>query len=748
MMIARLLPGLWCGLSLLGLGLRLRGEEATSFYREVMPILARSGCNAGACHGNANGKGGLKLSLRGEDPVLDAQTLTRNLPNKRIQPEAPASSYLLRKPTRQISHEGGVKFTAESPEYAVLCQWIRQGARDDTATAPRLSGLRVTPPELVLISPQWSTPLTVEATFADGSTRDVTRWAVYTPANLLVEISPEGIATATREGETTIIVRYLHLQVPVRLAFVADRPNYTWGGAQSVNFIDEAVFAKLRLLKLNPSEICDDVTFLRRVSFDLLGLPPTAEEARQFLADSRPAAERRAALVETMLARPEFGEQWALRWGDLLRNEEKALDTTGVEAYYTWLRDGFNADKPVDQLARELVMGLGSTYTAPAANYYRALRDPATRAEATAQVFLGTRLQCAKCHNHPFEKWTQNDYYRFSALFDGIDYKILSNEPPDKFDKHAFIGEQVVHLEGKREFKDPRTKAAPAPGLLDPAAPAMPHPEGPERLQELANWLTAPTQPLFAKVQANRIWYHLLGTGVVDPVDDFRATNPPSNPALLEALAVAFTQGGMHVKSLVRSILLSRTYQASSVPDATNATDVTNFSHATVRRHTAEQLLDAVHLGLAMPEKFRNSDEGRRAGQLAGVKRKVKGDRTDLTPDDQFLVCFGKPQRLISSELERSNSTSLAQVFTLTSGPGLQELLTSSHNVLNDLVLQAGTETSALVDALCWQLLSRPATAAERGPLSTALEQTADRRQAAEDLAWALLNSKEFLLRK
>ena len=726
-----------------------RAEESVSFYRDVMPVFAKGSCNSGACHGNANGKGGLKLSLRGENPEQDAKTLTANLPSKRVAPNDPPSSYLLRKPTQQVTHEGGKKFTPESEEYRVVYQWIQQGAINDTAQAPQLTKLDVSPLQQVLEEPHWTVKLQATASFADGSTRDVSRWAVYEPSNLLVTISADGSVTATRHGETTVIVRYLHLQTPVRLAFVPRRPDYAWSNAPSFNFIDDAVFAKLRLLKLNPSPLCDDATFLRRAYFDVLGIPPTKDEAVAFINNPAPTQEKRAKLIDSLLARPEYGEQWALRWSDLLRNEEKVVDKRGVEIFYDWIRDGFNADKPLNEFASELVTGFGSSYTDPPSNYYRTLRDPATRAEATAQVFLGTRLQCAKCHNHPFEKWTQNDYYRFSALFDGVDYMLLGNQRADKFDKHQFSGEQVVHLEGKRDLKDPRTKKRPAPGLLDPTAPAMSLDEGAERFTKLAAWMTSAENPLFARVQVNRIWYHLNGMGIVDPVDDFRATNPPSNPALLDALAAEFVRTGFRVKPLVKSILLSRTYQTSSEPDSTNIEDTANFSHAKVTRRTAEQLLDSIHASLDTKAEFRGINDGRRAGQMAGIKRKTsKGGGAEPTQDDRFLVCFGKPARLISSELERSNATSLAQVFTLTSGPGINALLRSPQNRLHEIRQFSQDDPGKSIDELFWWTLNRPPTSAESGPLVESLKSSPDRRQALEDVAWAMLNSKEFLLRK
>ncbi len=719
------------------------GDSGVSFYRDVMPILSKGNCNSGACHGNANGKGGLKLSLRGESPALDLATLTKDVRSKRVNIDHPDDSYLLRKPAKLVSHEGGEKFTATSPEFAILHQWLAEGARGDVDKAAKLTQLKVEPTDEFLDAPHWQRKITATATFADGSQRDVSRWAVYEPSNLLVEITPDGLVSAKSAGETTIIVRFLHLQQPVRLAFVADRPDFQWDAPPPFNALDEPVLAKLKRLKINPSPVCDDGVFLRRAYFDLLGIPPTAEAARSFLADSASTKEKRSRLVDSLLVRTEFGEHWALKWSDLLRNEEKVIDRRGVEIFWEWLRDWFNADKPLDEMARRLVTGLGSTYLEPPANYYRALRDPATRAEATAQVFLGTRLQCAKCHNHPFEKWTQEDYYRFASLFDGMEYHVLSNTRIDKFDKHEFAGEQVVFLENKREFKDPRTGKPAAMGFLDPAAGQVP--ENPDRFDALARWLTSSQNPLFAKVQANRIWHQLNGQGVVDPVDDFRATNPPSNPALLEALTHEFVAGGYRVKPLVRSILLSRTYQLASELNSTNREDTINFSHARIRRLTAEQLLDAVHLALNVPAKFRAVPDVSRAGQMCGVKVSFRGQ--EPMEDDRFLKCFGKPSRLISSEIERSNETSMAQVFTLTSGRGVDEMLRTTQNRLGEILANYPADSQGAVEATFWHFLSRGPSEPERQYFTALLEKASDRRAALEDLAWSLLNAKEFWLR-
>jgi Protein of unknown function (DUF1549)/Protein of unknown function (DUF1553) len=699
------------------------------------------GCNMGACHGSANGKGNFKLSLRGENPEADFATLTKNRESKRLNVADPDASYLLRKPSKRVDHEGGRRFAPDSEEYRLLRAWIAAGAPADPDDTPSLTGLSVSPPEAIVEEPERTVQLAVTATFSDGGTRDVTRMVVYEPANLLVEAGRGGMIAAKSSGESTVMVRFEHLQVPVTLAFLPQRPGFQWSAPPEYNFIDSHVFAKLKRMRLLPSDLCDDVTFLRRAFFDLIGQPPTREEAEAFLASTNP--DKREKLVDALLDRPEYAEWWAIKWADLLRVEERVLDATGTTAMYRWLRDSLASDKPMDEFAREIITAQGSTWQNPPANYYRALREATLRSETTAQIFLGTRLACAKCHNHPFERWTQDDYYRFAAVFDGMDYTILDNRRTDENDKMEFVGEQVVHLGGKRELKDPRSKKEPVPGLIGSDTHAVG--TGPERFAELANWMTAKDHPLFAKVQVNRAWAHLMGRGLVDPVDDFRLTNPPSIPALLEALAQRFTGDGFRLKPLLRLICASRTYQLSAVPNDTNADDSVNFSHGYVRRFPAEPLLDAIHAALGVTPDLGRFPGARRASQITGARFIIKSRRP--SPVELFLREFGKPPRNTACDCERSNATSLAQIFTLTSSPEIDRLLRKDDNRFGALLREGKPATEILTD-LYWRALSRPPSAPESAKLVPAIEQSPDRRAALEDIAWSLLNSKEFLLRR
>jgi hypothetical protein len=595
----------------------------------------------------------------------------------------------------------------------------------------------------VLIEPQKEIKLRVHAAFSDGARRDVSRLAVYEPANLLATVSPDGVVTSQRPGETTILVRFLDQQVPVRLAFVPARPGFCWSHPRESNFIDREVFAKLRVLRMNPSDLCADEVFLRRAYLDLLGLIPSAAEARAFLED--PQGDKRARLVDRLLQRPEFVDFWTLKWADLLRLEERQLDKKGIKALYDWIHESVATNKPLDQFARELVSGRGSTYTNPPANWYRANRTSVERGENTAQLFLGARLKCAQCHNHPFERWTQEDYHNWTAVFSRVEYKILENKRTDENDKHEFVGDQIVFLTNNSTWTNPRTGKPATPRLLGGSTIAqLELPKGRDELDALADWLASPNNPWFARMQANRIWFHLMGRGLVDPIDDMRASNPPSHPALLDELALELSSHGFDLRHLIRVIMTSRTYQLDSEPNDSNGDDQTNYSHNILRRLSAEQLLDSQSLATGAPLKLENQPEGTRASQTVEGRKFYKPLRT---AEDKFLAAFGKPPRLVCSETERSNETSMSQVFQLLSGPVLNELLDRPGNRLGDLAASADAP-SVMASELYWATLSRPPGTQELDATTCRITASPDPCTALEDIEWALLNSKEFVFRR
>lgn len=713
---------------------------AVSFRNDVMAVLAKAGCNAGTCHGNKYGKGGLKLSLRGEDPDTDYATLVFGLGGRRVSSTEPELSLILLKPTTSVPHEGGLRFAADSDEYRLLRNWIVAGTPNDGTTAPKVARLEVTPQDRVAAEPEMTVQLQALATFEDGTQRDVTRIAVYEPANTLVKVSHDGLVerASDRPGETTVLVRFLNKQVPARLAFIPSRPDFAWSSPQANNYVDELVFAKLRSLRINPSGLSSDAVFLRRAYLDLLGILPTAEEARAFLANSRKDKRRR--VIDELLERNEFAEFWALKWADLLRNEEKTIDRKGVQALHRWVQQAIATNKPVDQFVREIVSARGSTYQNPAANYQRALRDPITRAEATAQVFLGVRLQCAQCHNHPFDRWSQDDYYDWASLFSRVSYKVLENKRRDNLDTHEFVGEQIVYLASTGMVTNARTGKPASPRFLGAAGKIA---DEADPLVEVAAWITS--NPLFEQSQVNRVWHHLMGRGMVDPIDDFRPTNPPSHPELLDRLAKDFAAQKFDLRWLVRLVMNSQAYQLSSEPNETNRDDDLNYSHALPRRLTAEQLLDAQHQVLGVPAKFNGYPAGMRAGQLPGVEA-VRLRERRKSSSDTFLTLFGKPMRLLSCECERSSETTMNQAFNLISGPEINSLLTASENRFAEW-MGAKTSTPEMVDRLYWSALTRTPSAAESAAAVAHVDGAEDRRKGLEDVAWALLNAKEFVLR-
>lgn len=699
-----------------------------------MAVLSKAGCNAGGCHGNATGKGGFKLSLRGQDPDLDWLALTREQRGRRVDAIAPERSLMLLKATASIAHEGGTRFAGGSPEYEIVAGWLRAGAPDSGAEK-KLERLEVTPRERVLVEPENAAALLVKAVFADGENRDVTTFAVFEPNNEVAKVSHDGVVTAEKTGETTILVRYLDRQAPVHFAFIPARPDWTWSAPAPSNFIDEQVFGKLRTLRMNPSEVCTDADFLRRAYLDLLGVPPTAGTARAFAADTSP--DKRARLIDRLLERGEFVDFWTLKWADLLKIEERQLDAKGMRVFYDWIHDSIASSKPLDQFARELIAARGSTYENPPANWWRANRDPVTRAENTARVFLGTQLNCAQCHNHPFERWTQDDYYSWTSLFAGIDYEIVENKRKDENDKKEFKGDQIVKIKASGSVINPRTGDKARPRFLG-AAFVKPGKDSDELL-DLAAWLSH--TPMFARMQVNRIWHHLLGRGLVDPVDDFRASNPPSHPALLDALAEDFVHHGYDLRHLIRTIMASRTYQLSSEPNASNAGDETNNSHGLVRRLTAEQLVDGISKVLGAPVEIDGYPEARRLAQVPEGRKHYRPIKSSF---DRFSLDFGKPPRLIASDCERSNETTLPQAFQLIGGEVVQSMITDKNNRLAQL-LASGSSHADIVTDLFWHILQRAPADAERDRFTAHLDSGPDARRQLEDLAWALINAKEFL---
>ncbi len=722
----------------------VRAADAVSFAHDVSAVLSRAGCNMGACHGNLNGKGGLKLSLRGEDPVFDHLALTRGALARRIDPESPDESLVLQKAVGRIPHEGGVRFPLASREYAILRQWIAEGGRSDARSAAKLKKLIVTPTQQILTAPQDSFQLKAIALYADGSTRDVTPLlAVDSTAIGVVRVLPSGEVRKEQDGETTLLVRYLGEQVPVRVAFLPDVPEPDLSVLKSSHRIDELIARQLRELRIPPAELASDALFIRRASLDITGTLPTADVVRAFLAD--PAPNKREKLIDSLLSRPEYAEYWAMKWSDLLRNEEKSLDKKGVQVYHRWIKNWIAEDRPLNEFARAILSARGSTYANPPANFYRAVRDPQARAEAVAQVFLGVRVNCAKCHNHPFDRWTQDDYHQFSAFFTQIQYRVLANNRRDDLDKHEFVGEQIVFASRTGETTLPRTGDVAVPKTLGDDRSPNAHTD---RLNMLADWIAHPDNPFFAQAQANRVWSHLFGRGLVEPNDDFKVANPPSNPELLDYLTAEFKAGGFRLKPLIRTILLTRTYQLSSSTNERNAHDESHFSHAMIQPLEAEQLLDAMSKVLGVEPRFSGYPAGIRAGAVPAMSQSGTGSRRgSASMGERFLRVFGKPERLLTCDCERGEETGLLQAFQMINGEQINAMLRQPDNRIGQLIAKK-TSDAEILDELYLSALSRYPNATEKNQLLNYVSSKPDRRAAWEDIAWGIVNAKEFLLRR
>ncbi|MBL8820541.1 MAG: DUF1549 domain-containing protein [Planctomyces sp.] len=741
-------------------------SEPPSFRHDVMAVLSKSGCNLGTCHGNQNGKGGFRLSLRGQDPDTDFMTLTRQLGGRRVSPLEPDRSLLLQKPLMKIPHEGGRRLTESDDAYVILRDWIEGGMLDDRSSAAQLVELRLTPSLSTVLATAGSVQLRVEAEFSDGSIRDVTRLSVFESSWPTAEVTRDGLVSLYTIGEasdknseasgassgasvasglTTVTARYLNHQTAARVEFIRDDPEFQFSSPAVATSFDRAVFRQLERLRIQPAGICDDRTFLRRVYLDVTGLLPPPERAQEFLASSE--EDKRIRLIDDLLASEEFIDNQALRWADLLRVEEKTLDRKGVSVFYRWIRESISADKPLPEFAQEILSARGSTYTEPATNFYRALRTSEERAEASAQLFLGIRLQCAKCHNHPFDRWTQDDYYGWSNFFARIDYKIIENKRRDTNDTHEFDGEQIVFVKNEGDVKNPGTGRVPPLRFPGEAGQSNVETETTEsdRLQQLGTWISARGNERFSVTQANRIWYQLFGKGVVDPIDDFRATNPPSNPELLSLIVRQFENGGSRIRPLMREILRSSTYQLAADVNESSRNDDVCFSHVEARRLTAEQLLDAISQVTGSTPQYGESKDQKRAVQLVGVRN---GGHRYSPPEsgDRFLQLFGKPDRLQTCECERSEETTLSQTFEMVSGQLIHELMRSRDGLIATAVRNK-TGPSDFLEQLYWRALSRSPSDTEREALRQYAESHRDLRAAYEDIMWAVLNSNEFLLR-
>jgi len=687
------------------------------FENDIEPLLSRHGCNSSGCHGKAEGQGGFKLSVFAFDPGADYSALVKEGRGRRINAAAPDESLLLRKASGTAPHGGGIRIKADTKDYATLRNWIAAGMPVGDPNAPKLVSLRVEPVEKIL-GTKATQQLRVLAKYTDGHEADVTEHSRFQMNHEgLASVTAAGlVTTAETPGEVAVMAAYMG-EVGLFRAIVP-RPGAAVAADKlpEFNFIDGLVGKKLVKLNVAPSRVCDDAEFLRRVTLDLVGSLPTPEEVRTFLADK--SSDKRSKRVEELLKRPEFADLMAKRWADILRVDRQALGHERAYAYYRWIRAAFAENKPFDAFARELLTAEGPLKEVPAANFFQVVTKPGEAASTLSQVFLGVRIACAECHHHPSDRWTQTDYTGMVSFFTPLS------------SKGSGPGE-ALFASGDPISKHPRTGESVFAYALGTSMPKA-NPTG-DRRAVLAEWMTDPKNPFFARNLANRVWAMLLGRGVVEPVDDVRVTNPPSNPELLDGLAAFVVEKKFDVRALVRVICASRTYQTSSTPNASNEKDELNFSRALFKRPDAEVLLDMISQVTGVAERYPGMPAGTKAIQLWDSKTR-----------HDFLRLFGRPQRATACECERNTEPSTGQVLNLLNSPELQKKLTHESGTIAKLV-QAQADDAKLTEELYLRLFGRFPTTKE---LDTAVaylgRKTSERRKAAEDLMWAMMNSLEF----
>lgn len=688
-----------------------------SFRDDVMPVLTRAGCNTGSCHGSARGQDGFHLSLFGFDPAGDHFAITRELPGRRIDLARVEQSLLLRKATGAVPHTGGSRFSPHSDSYETIRRWLLAGAPNDTASAPRVTRVELYPQDNVLAAGDGSQRLCVRAHYSNGTDRDVTTLAVLLSNNATsAAVDGAGVVHAGQRGEAQITARFDAYTVGTQVIVVpADAPRAALPVAN--NYIDRLVFDKLAKLRITPSPLCSDEDFLRRVHIDIIGRLPTVEEYQAFMADTSP--DKRARLVDALLERKEFVDLWVMKWAERLAiRSSQQISYKAMLLYYEWLAARIAGGVPFDRIVCELLEANGGTFTNPATNFFQQERDPRKLSENVAQTFLGIRLQCAQCHNHPFDRWTMDDYYGLAAFFAQVGRK-QAEDPRETVVFNSRSGE--VHHPVGGAVVAPKPLGAPVPDLA-----------GRDRRAVLAEWITAPDNPFFARNVANFIWAHYFGRGIVEPADDMRVSNPPSNPHLLDALAAHLVEYDYDFKRLVRDICTSRTYQLDTRTNATNAQDVRNFSHASVRRIRAEVLLDCISQVTQTRDKFHGLPLGARAVQIA-----------DGRTSTYFLTTFGRAPRKTVCTCEVRTEPNLSQALHLINGATVHDKIRQGARVRR--ALEAGQTPGEIVESLYIACLSRRASDQEVARL-LALIGDQDIASALQDCFWALLNSKEFSL--
>lgn len=707
--------------------------EPINFADQIVPIFTKAGCNAGGCHGKASGQNGFKLSLLGFEPTEDYEHIVKEARGRRVFPASPENSLLLLKAINSTPHGGGKRLDRTSEDYALLVRWIAQGMPYGRETDPKVTHIEVLPKARTMAL-NGDQQLVVLAHYSDGTARDVTRSALFEPnEKSMAEADDVGhVKLFDQPGDVAIMVRYQGKVATFRAtaplgATVESLPA-------SHNYIDDLVFTKLKAMGMPPSDPCDDSTFIRRVSLDIAGRLPTLEEAQHFLADTDPA--KRDKLIDTLLASPEYADYFANKWSALLRNKRsKPAEAPTTFAFYDWIHDSLQANRPYNLIVRDLLCATGDASDDPPVAWYRQVKEPQQEVEDIAQLFLGMRMQCAQCHHHPFEKWSQNDYYSFSAFFTQLGRKPVTTKED----------EAIFHRRGIATAINKKTKQPVRPAALVTGPMDIPADEDPRI--ELSKWMSNPQNPFFARTLVNRYWKHFFNRGIVEPEDDMRETNPPSNPELLDALAQHFIDSGYNLKTLIRDITRSQTYQLSAVPNHYNAADRQNFSRYFAKRLTAEVLFDSINTITRTPANFPGMPPGTRAISLPD---------NSFNAGSYFLTVFGRPESSSACECERTQEASLAQALHLLNAKDIQEKLASESGAAAKLAADPRTDEEKLRELylaayarppeaheleLAKAYLDKPRKGADGQPVDAAR----GKRMGYEDIIWAVLNTKEFL---
>ncbi|MDP1562577.1 MAG: DUF1549 domain-containing protein [Pirellulaceae bacterium] len=699
---------------------RQSGETLPLGFRlDVMPVFMRSGCNTGSCHGAARGKDGFNLSLFGFDPAGDYNRLMREQLGRRVDLAFPERSLLLEKTTGAVSHTGGSLFKTDSRYYQTLLEWLQNGAPDDPGAVPQVTSVELFPEGAVLNGPDTTQQLTVLANYSDGTTRDVTELAYFSSANdNSATVSQAGVVTAANRGEAFVMARFDTHTVGRHFIVLPKDLEFVWQELPANNYIDELMYEKWKRLRIEPSELCDDATFLRRVSLDICGMLPTSQELDVFLADAEP--NKRAKKIDELLERKEFVEMWVMKWAELLQiRSTNNVSYKSALLYFNWLQQQIAEDVPIDAMVRSLLSSKGGTFSTPATNYYQMETDTLKVAENVAQVFMGMRTQCAQCHNHPFDRWTMDDYYSFAAFFSQVGRKPA--EDPREVVVFNSGGGDVRHLVGGRVM---------TPKFLGGAQPEIQ--PGQDRREVMANWLASPENPYFARNLSNIVWAHFFGKGIVNDVDDVRVSNPAVNEALLAELSKRFTNEKYNFKQLVRDICNSRTYQLSTTQNDSNASDETNFSRRYLNRMRAEVMLDVISQVTDTGNKFRGLAYGARAVQIA-----------DGNTSNYFLTTFGRATRETVCSCEVVMEPNLSQALHLLNGETVHQKCREGGLIAK--MIGEGQAPAAVITEIYQRAFSRKPQEDELQRLLGLAAQAGDVQDGLHDVFWAVLNSPEFM---